>query len=99
MCSNYRLVTRMDRLLALFGVEYGKGEVERDVYPLGDASFIRLSDEGQEGGRPALVGESGMFGPQRQLLELIDHHAGRVLMRTHAMSKMVPRAGLEPACP
>ena len=26
----------MDRLLTFFGVEYGKDEVERDVYPLGD---------------------------------------------------------------
>jgi putative SOS response-associated peptidase YedK len=52
----------MDRLLTFFGVEYGKDEVERDVYPLGDAPFIRLSAEGQKGGRPALVAESGMYG-------------------------------------
>ena len=52
----------MDRLLTFFGVEYGKDEAEHDVYPLGDAPFIRLSAEGQEGGRPALVAETGMFG-------------------------------------
>jgi putative SOS response-associated peptidase YedK len=62
MCSNYRPVTRLDRLLTFFGVEYGKEEVERDVYPLGTAPFIRRSVEGQEGGRPALVAEDGMFG-------------------------------------
>ena len=32
MCSNYRPVTRMDRLLTFFGVEYAKTELEqRDV--------------------------------------------------------------------
>ena len=62
MCSNYRPVTRLDRLLTFFGVEYGKDEVERDVFPLGMAPFIRRSIEGQEGGRAALVAEDGMFG-------------------------------------
>ena len=62
MCSNYRPVTRLDRLLTFFGVEYGKDEAERDVYPLGTAPFIRRSVEGQEGRRPALVAEDGMFG-------------------------------------
>jgi len=62
MCSNYRPVTRLDRLLTFFGVEYGKEEVERDVFPLGMAPFIRRGVEGQEGGRPALVAEDGMFG-------------------------------------
>jgi putative SOS response-associated peptidase YedK len=62
MCSNYRPVTRIDRLLTFFGVEYGKDEAERDVFPLGMAPFIRCSVEGQEGGRAALVAEDGMFG-------------------------------------
>jgi len=70
MCSNYRPVTRMDRLLTFFGVEYGRDEVERDVYPLGDAPFIRLSTEGQEGGKPALVAEAGMFGLLEHRCEL-----------------------------
>lgn len=35
MCSNYRPVTRMDRLLTFFGVEYPQDEPERDVYPEG----------------------------------------------------------------
>ena len=63
MCSNYRPVTRMDRLLTFFGVEYDMGEVlARDVFPMGMAPFIRLTVEGQEGGRPALLAEEGMFG-------------------------------------
>ena len=62
MCSNYRPVTRLDRLLTFFGVERGRDEEPGDVFPTGMAPFIRLSVEGQEGGRPALVAEDGMFG-------------------------------------
>ncbi len=63
MCSNYLPVTRRDRLLTFFGVEYSKEELpQRDVFPLGTAPFIRLTVEGQEAGRPALVAEDGMFG-------------------------------------
>lgn len=62
MCSNYRPVTRMDRMLSFFGVEIPANLHERDVFPLGDAPFIRLQVEGQEAGRPAMVAEQGMFG-------------------------------------
>src|SRR5471030_1212507 len=63
MCSNYMPVTRADRLMTFFGVEYTKEELlQREVFPLGTAPFIRLSVEGQEGGKPALVAEDGMFG-------------------------------------
>ena len=62
MCSNYRPVTRMDRLLTFFGVERSKDEEPADVFPLGIAPIVRLSMEGQEGGPPALVAEDGMFG-------------------------------------
>lgn len=62
MCSNYQPVTRMDRMLTFFGVERAKDEPVRDVFPLGTAPFIRLSVEGQEGGRPALIAEDGIFG-------------------------------------
>ncbi len=63
MCSNYLPVTRRDRLLTFFGVEYTREELpQREVFPLGMAPFIRLTLEGQEGGRPALVAEDGMFG-------------------------------------
>ena len=62
MCSNYRPVTRLDRLLTFFGVERDKDEAPHDVFPLGMAPFIRLSVEGQEGGKPALVADEAMFG-------------------------------------
>jgi putative SOS response-associated peptidase YedK len=63
MCSNYLPVTAADRLLTFFGVEYAKEELQqREVFPLGMAPFIRLTVEGQEGGKPALVAEDGMFG-------------------------------------
>lgn len=63
MCSNYLPVTRQDRLLTFFGVEYTKEELlQREAFPLGMAPFIRLSVEGQEGGRPALIAETAMFG-------------------------------------
>lgn len=62
MCSNYRPVTRMDRMLSFFGVEIPANLHERDVFPTGEAPFIRLQVEGQEGGRPALVADEGVFG-------------------------------------
>lgn len=62
MCSNYQPVTRVDRLLTFFGVERAKNEPTHDVFPLGTAPFIRLSVEGQEGGKPALIAEDGIFG-------------------------------------
>jgi putative SOS response-associated peptidase YedK len=62
MCSNYVPVTRRDRLLSYFGAEYEVDQAEREVFPLGTAPFIRLSVEGEEGGRPALVAEDGQFG-------------------------------------
>ena len=92
MCSNYRPVTRMDRLLTFFGVEYGKDEVERDVYPLGDAPFIRLSAEGQEGGRPALVAESGMFGLLEHWSEL-KHGRRTYNSRSETISKLATFRG------
>ena len=56
-------VTRMDRLMTFFGVEYAKEELlQREVFPLGMAPFIRLAVEGQEGGKPAPIAEDGMFG-------------------------------------
>src|ERR1700756_4287383 len=62
MCSNYRPVTRLDRLLTFFGVERDRDAEPDDVFPTDMAPFIRRSVEGQEGGRPALVAEDGMFG-------------------------------------
>jgi putative SOS response-associated peptidase YedK len=62
MCSNYRPVTRMDRLLTFFGVEPKEEVLQRDAYPLGMAPFIRLTVEGQEGGKLALIAVDAMFG-------------------------------------
>lgn len=62
MCSNYRPVTRLDRLLTFFGVERAKDQEPRDIFPLGLAPFIRLTREGTEGGEPALLCEDGLFG-------------------------------------
>ena len=49
-------------MLTFFGVERGKDDPPADVFPLGMAPFIRLSAEGQEGGKPAMVAEEGMSG-------------------------------------
>jgi putative SOS response-associated peptidase YedK len=46
MFSNYRPVTRSDRLLTFFGVERARDEPPVDVWPLGLAPFIRLAEDG-----------------------------------------------------
>lgn len=60
MCSNYRTVTRVDRLLTYFGVERGAREPppEVDTWPLGLAPFIRLHEDGS-GNK---IVEDGQFG-------------------------------------
>ena len=45
MCSNYRPVTRMDRMLTFFGVERQRDEVPHDVFPTGLAPFIRKAED------------------------------------------------------
>jgi putative SOS response-associated peptidase YedK len=87
MCSNYRPVTRMDRLLTFFGVEYPQDEPERDVYPLGAAPFIRLVTEGEEGGVPALVADSGTFGLLPHWAEL-KHGRKTYNARTETVAKL-----------
>src|SRR2546430_1718006 len=65
MCSNYRPVTRLDRLLTYFGVERVKGDLpaDVDVYPVGLAPFIRLDPEGDPTNpRRALIAENAIFG-------------------------------------
>jgi putative SOS response-associated peptidase YedK len=59
VCSNYRPVTRKDRLLTFFGVERGRDEEPIDVWPLGIAPFIRLAELGS---RNRLVVDDGLFG-------------------------------------
>jgi len=58
MCSNYRPVTRSDRLLTFFGVERARNEPPVDVWPLGLAPFIRLAEDGS--GNKVI--EDGLFG-------------------------------------
>lgn len=58
-CSNYRLITRSDRMPTFFGVERAKDEDPIDVCPTGLAPFIRMAkpDSGNK-----LVVEDGPFG-------------------------------------
>lgn len=58
MCSNYRPVTRLDRLLTFFGVERKLDEAPDDVFPLGVAPFIKRAEAGS-GNR---IVEDGIFG-------------------------------------
>jgi putative SOS response-associated peptidase YedK len=65
MCSNYRPVTRLDRLLTFFGVERAKDEPppDLDVYPMGLAPFIRLDpDHDPADGAAPLVVQNGLYG-------------------------------------
>lgn len=58
MCSNYRPVTRADRLLAFFGVTRERDEAPVDIFPLGLAPFIRRADDGSGNKRV----DDGVFG-------------------------------------
>jgi putative SOS response-associated peptidase YedK len=59
MCSNYRPVTRMDRVLSFFGVERAPGlPTAPEVWPLGLAPFIRLHEDGS--GHKVI--DDGLFG-------------------------------------
>ncbi len=71
MCSNYRPVTRLDRLLSFFGVERARDEVPQDVFPLGLAPFIRLRRDAGPGNDDVRVVEDGIFG-------LLPHFASEV---------------------
>lgn len=84
----------MDRLLTFFGVEYPQDEPERDVDPLGSAPFIRLVTEGEEGGVPALVGDSGTFGLLPHWAEL-KHGRKTYNARTETDAKLANRGTFE----
>lgn len=64
MCSNYRPVTRLDRLLTFFGVERRTDQAppDVDVYPTGAAPFLRLLSDGGPEGQARLTVEDGLFG-------------------------------------
>jgi len=70
MCSNYRPVTRLDRLLTFFGVERARDDAPEDVFPLGLAPFIRLRRRLPDV-PPERVVEDGIFG-------LLPHFASEV---------------------
>lgn len=59
MCSNYKPVTRTDRLLSFFGVERERDDESVDTWPTGLAPFIRLAEEGSGNRR---IVEDGVFG-------------------------------------
>ncbi|MEO7338095.1 MAG: SOS response-associated peptidase family protein [Caldimonas sp.] len=73
MCSNYRPVTRIDRLLTFFGVERNHDEPSADIFPLGLAPFIRLRHQQDPGAddAPCHLVEDGIFG-------LLPHFASEV---------------------
>jgi putative SOS response-associated peptidase YedK len=48
MCANYIPVTRVDRLLAYFGVTHNRDEPDHDLFPGGLAPFIRLAPAGTD---------------------------------------------------
>ena len=66
MCSNYRPVTSLDRLLTFFGVDPVPGTAstasEAEVWPTGNAPFIRLNPDWDGTGDPRLVAHHGVFG-------------------------------------
>lgn len=59
VCSNYKPVTRADRLLRYFGVERLRDDESVDTWPLGLAPFIRLAEPGS--GHRRIV-DDGLFG-------------------------------------
>jgi putative SOS response-associated peptidase YedK len=71
VCSNYRPVTRIDRLLTFFGVERDRDDLPQDVFPLGLAPFIRLRRGGPLRSDDERIVEDGIFG-------LLPHFASEI---------------------
>lgn len=63
MCSNYRPVTRLDRLLSFFGVERGAEQppYAEEIFPHGLAPMIRLDPAGAKHGGPAVRLEDAIY--------------------------------------
>ena len=58
MCSNYRPVTRLDRLLTFFGVERGRDEAPVDVFCSASRRSSDCADGGTAAGRPSKTASS-----------------------------------------
>lgn len=86
MCSNYRPVTRADRLLTFFGVERAKDEPSTDVWPTGIAPFIRLAEDGS-GNR---VCDDGLFG-------LLPHFAAEMAAGRHTYNARTETVATKPS--
>jgi putative SOS response-associated peptidase YedK len=61
VCSNYKPVTRADRLLAFFGVERERDDGSVETWPTGLAPFIRLAEEGSGNKRIVTEGAFGLL--------------------------------------
>jgi putative SOS response-associated peptidase YedK len=58
MCANYVPVTRSERMLSFFGVDRARDEPPLELFPLGQASIIRLNPTKKD----ELIAEDGIFG-------------------------------------
>ena len=63
MCSNYKPVTRKDRLLSFFGVERERDDESVDTWPTGLAPFVRLAEPGSGNKRVVHDGVFGLLPP------------------------------------
>lgn len=56
MCSNYKPVTRLDRLLSFFGAEVDRDVEAKDIWPLQLAPIIRIAESGKRVAQEAQFG-------------------------------------------
>jgi len=109
MCSNYRPVTRADRLLSHFGIEREKDmAAPEQTWPLGMAPFIRLHedgsgnkviDEGQFGLLPHFAKELA-FGRKtyNARSETVDKLASFKYSWAHSQRCIIPAEGVYEPC-
>ncbi|WP_428417372.1 SOS response-associated peptidase [Methylibium sp.] len=85
MCSNYKPVTRADRLLAFFGAASSERDDKSvEVFPLGLAPFIRLG----EGGRYDRVCDNGVFGLLPQFAVVMSYGRKTYNARSETVHKL-----------
>lgn len=89
MCSNYRPVTWMDRMLTFFGVERDRDEVPHDVFPTGLAPFIRKAESGS-GNKVVVDGAFGLLPLLREGSSLRSPHLQRA-QRDRQDARQLPR--------